>query len=159
KEGDFTMILGYPGRTYRLREADSIEFQQQTFLPFFIDILQARINLLDELGRENTALQLRFAPEKFSLSNAVKNFQGSLQGLNHSDLIKRKRNEEAKFEQFINEQPTLKAKYGDVLPKMHELYRELNRYYAHNSILNGLISGSETLRSLSYIVARAVDRD
>src|ERR1051326_5942142 len=36
KEGDFTMVMGYPGRTYRLRESYSVAFQQQQYLPFYI---------------------------------------------------------------------------------------------------------------------------
>ncbi|MEW6729693.1 MAG: S46 family peptidase [Acidobacteriota bacterium] len=159
KEGDFTMVMGFPGRTFRLRESYSIEFQQNIFLPFFIDLLQARINLLDEAGRQDTALQLRYASQKFGLSNALKNFQGSLVGLKRSNLIEQKRAEEIAFQRYIEQHPDLKEKYGELLPKLAEVYRDQNSFYVRNNLLGGLMNTSDTLRAVSFAVGRALDQE
>lgn len=159
KEGDFTMILGFPGRTYRLRESFSVDFQQNIYLPLFIDMLRSRIALLDELGRQNPELALRVASIKFSLSNALKNFEGSLQGLQRSNLIERKRREEAEFTRHIESRAELKAKYGEVLTKIAELYRDINSFYVRQTLLSSLYNSSNTLSILSYATARALERD
>ncbi|MBI4850953.1 MAG: S46 family peptidase [Acidobacteria bacterium] len=159
KEGEFTMILGYPGRTFRLQESYAIDFQQNVFLPFINDILQARINLLDEAGKQDPSKQLAYASERFSLSNALKNFQGSLEGIKRTQLVEKKQAEEAKFKQKIAQDSSLQSKYGDLFSKLEKLYTERKANYMRNSILGGMSTNVTTLRFVSLAVGRALDKE
>ena len=50
KEGDFAMVLGYPGSDIRYRESYSVEYRQKTQLPSVIEGYQERIDLLTAAG-------------------------------------------------------------------------------------------------------------
>lgn len=159
KEGDFTMILGYPGRTSRLGESYLMDFQQNVYLPFLIDLLDARINLLDEAGKQDPAKKLAVASEKFSLSNALKNFQGSLEGIKRTHLIEKKQAEEAEFKKQIAQQPALQAKYGDLFNKFEKLYAERKVSYVRNLVLGGLLTNVAPVRVASLAVGKAFDKE
>lgn len=159
KEGDFTMILGFPGRTTRLNESYALEFQQNIFLPFINDVLQARINLLDEAGKQDPAKQLEYSSERFSLSNSLKSFQGSLEGIRRTQLIEKKQAEEAKFKKKIAQDQNLQAKYGDLFTKLEKLYNERKTNYMRNAILNSMLNNATTLRTVSLAVGRALDKE
>ncbi|MBI3951825.1 MAG: S46 family peptidase [Acidobacteria bacterium] len=159
KEGDFVMVMGYPGSTFRYRESYSIDYRQHHLYPYQIDILQRHIDLLEEAGKRDAGLAIRYASEIFGLSNALKNFQGSLQGLRRSNLLERRRAEEAAFMQYLDQHPDLKARYGNLLPQFAALYRELESYEMKQNILSGLLTSSDTLRLLSTAWGRALDRE
>lgn len=159
KEGEFTMILGYPGRTFRLQESYAIDFQQSIFLPFINEVLQARINLLDEAGKQDPAKQLAYASERFSLSNSLKSFQGSLEGIKRTQLVEKKQAEEAKLKKKIAQDPTLQTKYGDLFAKLEKLYVERKANYMRNAILGGMLNNATTLRTVSLAVNRALDKE
>jgi hypothetical protein len=159
KEGDFTMLLGHPGRTYRLRDSHSVEFQQNYYLPYFIDVLSARIALLDEIAKQDPAMQLKVTGERFSLSNAVKNFEGAQAGLKRVRLVESKRAEEAEFAKYLEKHPDQKAKYGDVVQQMGDLYRDYNRTFTRNTLIATLSNSVNTLQLKSFAISRAIDRE
>ncbi len=159
KEGDFSMILGYPGRTFRLQDSYAIDFQQNVFLPFINDILQTRINLLDEAGKQNPAKQLAYSSERFSLSNALKNFQGSLEGIKRTQLIEKKQAEEDKFKKKIAQDQALQTKYGDLFSKLEKLYVERKANYLRSAIVGGMLNNAGVLRTVSLAVGRALDKE
>ncbi len=159
KEGDFTMILGFPGRTSRLGESYLMDFQQNVFLPFLIDLLEARINLLDEAGKQDPAKKLAVASERFSLSNSLKNFQGSLEGIKRTHLIEKKQAEEAEFKKQIAQRPDLQAKYGDLFNKFEKLYAERKVNYVRNLILGGLLTNVASVRVAALAVGKAYDKE
>jgi hypothetical protein len=159
KEGDFAMVMGYPGTTYRYRESYSVEYHQQVRLPELVESLQEQIDLLTEASKRNPALKIRYADEIFSLSNALKNFEGTLKGLRRSNLVERKRAEEAAFTQFLETNPAMKARYGNVLPQIAAAYRELNAFSQRQNALNQLLSAGDLFSALAFAYNRALDRE
>jgi len=159
KEGDFAMVLGYPGTTYRYRESYSVEYHQKIQLPDSIEAFQEQIDLLTEAGKRDPALKIKFADEIFSLSNAVKDYQGTLQGLRRSNLVERKRAEEAAFTRALDANPAMKAKYGDVLPQIAEAYRDLTSFSRRQNALNRLLNAGDLMSILAFAYNRALDRE
>ncbi len=159
REGDFVMVLGYPGTTFRHRESASIAYRQRRLYPYQIDILQRQIDLLRRAEKRDPELALRYASQVFGLSNALKNFQGSLQGLRRSHLLERRRAEEAAFMQAVNDRPKWKARYGHLLDEFAEAYRDLERYDMRQNVLGSLLNASDTLSLLSTAWAYALERD
>ena len=80
-EGDFVFILGYPGRTYRHKTADYITLYERTILPYLTSRYDYMIESMEELSKNDRALQLEFANMIKGLANATKNYKGKIQGL------------------------------------------------------------------------------
>lgn len=157
-EGDFTMVMGYPGSTFRHRESYSVEYRQNIQMPDQIRTLRQQIDLLTKLGEKNPALKIRFAEQIFGISNTLKNFEGTVLGLKRMNLVEKKRAEEAAFTKWVESDPARKAKYGDILPQIAELYRDLNSFSLKQSVINNLLNAGDLANALQYAYARALDR-
>src|SRR5262245_26500426 len=101
KEGDFAMVMGFPGSTFRLRESYSVEYRQNIQLPDQIASLRQQIDALTKMGEKDPQLKIRFAERIFSLSNALKAFEGTVAGLKRMNLVARKRGEEAEMKKWL----------------------------------------------------------
>src|SRR5262249_19548210 len=110
KEGDFAMVMGYPGSTFRMRESYSVEYRQNIQLPDQIASLRQQVDTLTKLGEKDPQLKIKFADRVFGLSNALKDFEGTVAGLKRMNLVARKRAEEAEMKKWLGGQPTGRAK-------------------------------------------------
>ncbi|MGH9935442.1 MAG: S46 family peptidase, partial [Blastocatellia bacterium] len=159
KEGDFAMIMGYPGATYRLRESYSVEYRQNLQLPDQIATLRQQIDTLTKLGEKDPALKIKYADQIFGLSNSLKAFEGAVAGLKRMDLVSRKRAEETELKKWLDANPAAKAKYGEALPQLEALYSELTAIGAKQNTLNGLLNSGELVNALQFAYERAVSRE
>lgn len=159
KEGDFAFVLGHPGSTYRYRESYSLEFRQNIQLPDQIATLKKQIETLTKLGEKNPALKIRLADQIFGLSNSLKAFEGAVEGLKKLNLVERRRAEEEALKKWLDANPSAKAKYGDVLPQIEELYRDLSSFSAKQSALGELLNSGDLINALSYAYQRALDKE
>ncbi|MDP3581827.1 MAG: S46 family peptidase, partial [Ignavibacteria bacterium] len=126
EEGDFTFILGYPGRTFRHRPADYIKYQQDYLMPFVANIYQYAITTMQKLSVGDKAKKLAFASRIKGLANTMKNYQGKLKGLKKINLVQQKFEEEKQLQKFIEADPKLKQQYGEVFTSIHSIYDEIN---------------------------------
>ncbi len=124
-EGDFVFILGYPGRTYRHRPSYFLEYQQKFQLPYISKTFEWMINKYQEISKDNPELQLKFANNIKRLANTMKNYKGKLLGLRRINLISQKQQEEKKLQSFINANPKLKYKYGNLMNDFKTTYTKM----------------------------------
>ena len=125
QEGDFTFILGYPGRTYRHYPSYFLEYQENYQLPYISKTYDWMIDKLEAIGANNTGLQLKFASTIKGLANTTKNYKGKLTGLKRINLAEQKKNEEKEIKEFINNNPKLKAKYGTLFNDFEKTYNNM----------------------------------
>jgi hypothetical protein len=159
KEGDFAMVMGFPGSTFRLRESYSVEYRQKIQLPDQIATLRQQIDALTKLGEKSPDLKIKVADQIFGLSNSLKAFEGAVVGLKRLNLVERKRAEEAELKKWLDANPAMKAKYGEVLPQLEKLYGELTAVSVKNSALNNLLNSGDLINALEYAYGRAANRD
>jgi hypothetical protein len=125
-EEDFVFILGYPGRTYRHRPAQFIEYQQKFVLPYVADLYDFQNSTMEKIGKSDKTLELKLATRIKRNANTLKNYRGKMQGLKGIDLISQKKKEDAGLAQFINSNVSLKAKYGSLMTDIDNLYKIIN---------------------------------
>jgi hypothetical protein len=159
REGDFAMVLGYPGRTTRYRESYSIDYNQRVQLPAQIKSLRQRIEALTKLGEQDPEMRIRLADTIFGLSNSLKNFEGTVQGLKRMGLVAKRRAEEEAFQKWIDADPARKAKYGSVLPSIKALYDELNSFGPQQSVINEILATGDLMRAMEFAHARAAEAE
>ncbi|KAF0148655.1 MAG: Peptidase S46 [Ignavibacteria bacterium] len=126
EEGDFTFILGYPGRTFRHRPAEFIKYQQDYMMPFVANLYQYAIKTMQDLSVGDKTKQLAFANRIKGLANTMKNYQGKLKGLKKLNLVEQKFEEEKQLQRFIDADQKLKQQYGNVFANIHRIYEEIN---------------------------------
>jgi DNA-binding MarR family transcriptional regulator len=159
KEGDFTFVMGHPGATYRYRESYSLDFRQNIQLPDQISGLKKQIETLTKMGEKNPALKIRLADQIFGLSNSLKSFEGAVVGLKKMNLVERRRAEEEALKKWLEATPAAKSKYGNVLPQIETLYKELSSFSSKQSVFTELFDSGELVNALSYAYLRAADKE
>jgi len=148
KEGSYTMIMGYPGNTLRYRDSYSIDMWQNHLYPEQIEMSKDVLKILNAKSEESPELAIKFAAKIAGISNGFKNNQGMLEGLKKTHLLERKLKQEAEFKQFLSQHPDLEKRYGDVLPKIGDLYADLKTYGKKQNILDGQLSDVLSLASI-----------
>jgi hypothetical protein len=120
EEGDFTMILGYPGRTYRYKTAAAVAEDTDFYYPNRIALYKDLIDILERESKRGKDVEIKLSSNLKGLYNGYKNNQGMVEGLRRADLAGRKRATEAELSKWIAADPKRAAKYGDVLPQMEK---------------------------------------
>jgi hypothetical protein len=103
--GDFVMVLGYPGMTYRALLADEVAERQQRAYPRIIDTLGEFLRLLEEEGRKDEAGRIAVASWQKSLGNRHKNAQGQIAGLRRGRTVEKQRQAEAAVVEWARQRP------------------------------------------------------
>ncbi|WP_390937095.1 S46 family peptidase [Parapedobacter soli] len=124
-EEDFVFILGYPGRTYRHRPAQYIEYQQRYLLPYVSELNDFQIQQMEAAGAADKAVELQLATRIKRNANVMKNYRGKLKGLRNINLLQTKKEEDAALANFIRNTPELEKQYGTLMTDIDALYQEI----------------------------------
>ncbi|MBX7171197.1 MAG: S46 family peptidase [Pyrinomonadaceae bacterium] len=115
KENDFVFVMGNPGGTTRYRESQSVNYSQQVNFPFLYEYLRVWGDTLREIGREDEEKRIALQGEVANLDNSRKLYEGGILAMRRADIVSQKKSDEAKFATWVNENPSRKAKYGNLL--------------------------------------------
>lgn len=145
-EEDFVFILGYPGKTFRHRPAAFINYQEKYLLPYTSNLYDFQNVTMESAGKRDKTTALKLATRIKKNANVMKNYRGKLKGLKGIDLVNQKKQEDADLAQFINNNVDVKAKYGDLMTNIDQLYQQINgdanrdlwmgQIYTSTSLLN-----------------------
>ncbi len=154
-EGDFMMVMGYPGSTRRYRESYSVAYNQDIAQPFYVDLFGKQISVLRRMGEADPSTRVKLQSLIFDLSNTLKNFEGSVIAMRRAGIVEKKRVEEAAFTKWINQDPNRKAKYGEVLPSLAKAYEVLNTTAERDLVVQQLasVSGLLDVAALAWLLA------
>lgn len=108
-EGDFVMLAGYPGITYRHRTATEFADQVQWRLPKSVEVMKQLQGVIEEAGKADKQASIRYASQLQSLKNGIKRFSGELDGLKRSDAVSIRRKDEAAMLAWLDKQPSAKT--------------------------------------------------
>ena len=124
-ENDFVFLLGYPGRTFKHQPSHFIVNQEKFLLQYISKLYRWMIDHYEAKGADDPQFALEKATLIKNLANVEKNYRGKLQGLERLKLVQKKQNEEKQLQEFINSNPELKSKYGNVLKEIDDVYQEI----------------------------------
>ena len=113
-EGDFAMLAGYPGRTFRHRTAMEFAEQVQDTLPSRVDIYGALVDTIEKAAAGDAEAQVLYAAQLASLENGLKRAQGELDGLRRSDAVATRAADEAAMLAWFGKQAGAKAALADI---------------------------------------------
>ena len=147
KEGDYAMLAGYPGTTYRLRTAAEFANQIDSVLPRRVEVFQQLIDIIEAQGKGNAAARTRYASQLQSLKNNRKRAAGELEGLLRSD---------AKTQRAADEQAMLAATDGKYKADIDALFASLDEESkaGESSLLVGLMSSQTQLLRSALLLER-----
>ncbi|WP_164126025.1 S46 family peptidase [Sphingobacterium luzhongxinii] len=149
EENDFVFILGYPGRTFRHRPAQYIEYQQRFLLPYTSELYDFQNQQMLLAGKNDKATELALATRIKRNANVLKNYRGKLKGLRNIDLIQSKKQEDLALSHFITSKPELKAKYASLMTDIDHHYQLVFSDAERELWFNNLYTGIRSLQIAS----------
>ena len=145
KEGDFAMVMGYPGRTQRFQTAAQLE-QMMEVQDVRIAARTVRQEVMWKGMRSNDTISLQYANKYASSSNGWKKWRGMKECFEDLDVIGRQRQKEADFMKWVNSVPERQAKYGNVIDVIAENVKKNTEYNLRNSLFSETLGNIELLR-------------
>lgn len=115
KEGDFSMVWGYPGTTERFMTSYEVNVTTQYDNPAFVGVLDAILPVIRDAMRSSDRIRLGYAKDFASMSNSWKNKKGETESLIKLKVADKKAKQEAALQEWINQDPKRQEKYGTVL--------------------------------------------
>lgn len=115
-EGNYTMIMGFPGRTSRYLTAAQVKMRCESQNAPFVIAGNPLLKYYKELMDQSDELRLLLEDEYFSWGNTVKNFGGMNEAVEKIDLVGQKQAEEARFRAFAKQSG--KKEYADVIDRI-----------------------------------------
>ena len=155
KEGDFSFVMGYPGRTYRNYTLAELRLEIQK-MQDGITTREELIAFLEEAGEGNRDIQIKYASTIKGLNNGLKNYQGKLEGFRKVNLIDKKQMEENRFRDWLRQEESRRQKYAPVLGGMERFMVDYSAHQKKTALFNQLLSStySSALLSQAYSVYR-----
>jgi hypothetical protein len=135
KEGDFTMIYGFPGNTQEYITSDAVKYIAELSDPLKINLRTQRLDIIGAAQAQSPKTRIQYAAKQANIANAWKKWQGEVKGINRLGTYNKKRIYEASFRK---ENPE-KAYLLDSLAAAYE--RNMEGYFNYELF-------SETLRGI-----------
>ena len=138
REGDFTMIYGFPGNTQEYILSDAVAYIAERSDPAKIAIRDGRLAIIAAAQASDPALRIHYAAKHAAIANAWKKWQGEVLGLTRRGTVASKRDYEERFAAWAADKPAYRYVVRDLKA---EYARVTEPYFAREITL-------ETLRSL-----------
>jgi len=158
EEGGFTFVMGYPRRTYRNYTLSELLFDMDSMQKRMEDFKNI-IAFYEKAGEEKREIQIKYASIVRGLNNALKNYQGKIEGMEKISLPAKKKVQERNFQEWINENQKRQKKYGESLEKIEAYMKKYSNHYWKNNLLSALVSPyfGSALLSQGYLVYRTAE--
>lgn len=119
-EGEFTMVYGFPGRTYEYINHVAIEYIVNVSNPIRIEMRKTSLSIIDAAIEKDDATRIKYAAKQSRISNSYKKWIGQNIGLKAYDAIGKKKKFESDFQAEINADARLKSSYGNLLQDLEK---------------------------------------
>lgn len=152
---DYTMIMGYPGRTNRFLTSYGVKEALEITYPEIIKIRTKKLEIMKKGMDSDKKTKLQYTAKYSRISNYWKYYIGQSKGLKRMRVYSKKLAIENSFENWVNNGDSVRAeKYSDVLSELEKAYEKnkkiaFNRTYLTEAIFQGpeILSFSYTMKN------------
>ena len=138
KEGDFTFVFGFPGRTTEYLPAIAVEKIMNETDPAMISVRDVALKTLNEKMRADDTTRIKYASKYARIANYWKKWIGEVEGLKKSRAVEKKKQYE---QQLIAKNPAIKP----TIEQLNRLYNEQAPYALNRAHYLELLRNAETL--------------
>lgn len=128
KKEDFSMVMGWPGRTDRYLTSYGVQLALDISNPTRVMLRDAKLKAMKEDMDKSDKVRIQYAAKYAQIANYWKYFIGESQGLKRLDIPDKKLAEETAFQQWVNADAGRKAKYGNALTLIANAYERRRKF-------------------------------
>ncbi|MGE4586836.1 MAG: S46 family peptidase [Mangrovibacterium sp.] len=143
REGDFAMVMGFPGSTNRYKTSYGVNYTMDVTNPVRIQVREAKLAIIREYMSTGQNPAIQYASKYARSSNYYKYSIGQNKGLNALQVIEKKKAVEKAFTDWVNDDQSRKARYGKALDLIEDAYRETADEKAYEYLIESMVRGPE----------------
>ncbi len=123
KEGDFTFIYGFPGRTQEYIHSEAVKYIGEISDPHKIRLRTIRLGIQKKYMEQSQDIRIRYSSKNATVANAWKKWQGEAKGLRKMNTAEVKREYETAFSEWAKG-----SGYEGLTDTIAKLYAALEPY-------------------------------
>lgn len=143
---DYAMVMGYPGRTNRYLTSFGLKNTMEIVNDIRIKTRAAKLDIIKEYMAKGDKNRIQYASKFAGSSNYYKYSIGQNMGLTALNVLDKKIAIENDFTNWINSDPSRKAKYGEALGNIDKSYQSADDKVAYEYAREALLGGAEIFR-------------
>ncbi|NMD00901.1 MAG: S46 family peptidase [Bacteroidales bacterium] len=126
KEGDFTMVFGFPGHTQEYIPSYAVELIQNVENPHQIRLRDLRLEVIKSAMDTNRLIRIQYSNKQAGIANAWKKWIGETNGLKRLKTIEKKRAFEIEFDNWANIDIERSYEYGTLMSEYKKVFNEIS---------------------------------
>lgn len=157
KEGDFSMIFGYPGSTDRYLSSYGVQQAIDKYNPTVVKVRDLKLAIMKAAMDADKAVKIQLASDYASTANYWKYYIGQTEQLKNNKVYDKKVAIENDFREWMAKDPARQEKYGKTLELLENAYKASDNWVVGDVYLReaGLFGPKSTL--YTFRAKRLVD--
>lgn len=139
KESDFTMVMGYPGRTNRYETSYGVDLAINEVNPSIVKIRDMRLTIMRTYMRKDAGVNLKLASNYAKIANYWKYFIGQTEQLKKLNVVQEKQQQEQDFTAWAKNS---NSDYNGLMSKFAKLFIDYKPYAKQSIYYNECFKGS-----------------
>ena len=163
QDGDFTMIIGYPGSTNRYSSSFEVDFSETLKHPISNRIRGEQMGIMKKWMDADPEIRLKYADYYFSLSNVQELYSGEVECFGRFDVVEKKAEQEKELQEWIKASPERTEQWGDLLTRLEKNYSALreperNASFYRETLIRGTRIGTIIRRIFNSRTPSNIDK-
>ena len=138
QEGDYTMVMGFPGSTSRFLTSEQVALRVNSINQPIVMAGWPVLDLYKKYMEKNDSIRLVLESINMRLGNVVKNYDGMIKAVRNLKLIDEKRREEKRFQDFAHQSG--KPEYQTVVADINNLCKTYQDSIFDDNLLYATLS-------------------
>mgnify|MGYP000853792691 CR=1 FL=1 len=143
QEGDYSMIMGYPGRTNRYETSYGVDMAINDVNPAIVKLRDARLSIMRKYMRQDPAVNLLLASRYASIANYWKYYIGQTEQLKKLNVLSEKKTNERDFIKWSKQN---NMGYENLMDDFSQIYADYRPYAKHTTYISEGIYASNLAR-------------
>ncbi|MBP1670878.1 MAG: Peptidase [Bacteroidetes bacterium] len=152
KEGDFTLVYGYPGRTQEYLMSDAVKYIAGISNPNKINLRTMRLDIQKEEMSKSAEIRIKYASKNASVANSWKKWQGEAKGIVRLNTV----NDKIEFEKAFSVWAKDKPEYSNLINEISAIYKKLEPFAFVNDYQSEAINANEIIKFAGTVYSAAL---
>jgi len=144
KDGDYAMIMGYPGSTNRFLTSWGVKEAVEIEQPARVKIRRIKLDIMDKEMSKSQKVRIQYASKYARVSNYWKYFIGQSEQLVNNKVADKKQNIESSFTAWYQKNK-LEKEYGEALNLIQNATESSSKYIIPKVYFQEAVVGSELI--------------
>jgi hypothetical protein len=150
KEGDFTMVYGFPGTTNEYISSFALKHVYSIADPISIEARTLKLNVWHKHMDASRDIFLKYTSKRAGVANGWKKWQGEVKGLQVNNATEKKEKYERKFQKWATKDKSMPYADG-LLPGMKKAAEAADEVVYENQYIKEAVLGIELIQHAALV--------